>query len=180
MPRALLRHLRSCRVGRHTRNGFALPVALGGSLLILLSSSSLQLLALQGRVATARLQQRQQIEDTLASAAQQQASALQAAAGGCLLTADLAQWSAAAAACGLAAEELSGLQQGALGHSRFRVVAYRLSPAADAAERMAELELQLQGHRPWRAAYRFMLAPAAEQGARITAVQELGLRGARA
>jgi hypothetical protein len=169
MPRSLL-------VQRRSRaNGFALPVAVGGSLLILLSSSSLQLLALQGRVASARLRQRHAIEDTLASAAQQQAAALQAA-GGCLLAVELEQWAAAAPACGLDAQ---ALQQGQLGEHRYRVSAYRV-PSGGPAANTAELELQLGGERPWRAAYRLTLAPAAGEGVQITGMQELGLRGARA
>jgi hypothetical protein len=160
--------------------GFALPIAVGGALLILLSSSSLQLLALQSGARVRQLQQRQQIEDTLASAAMQQIDALQSAASGCLLSLDLVQWDAAAAACGLDGAQLAALQQGQLGQSRYRVVGYRVSASAEAEISQAELELQLQGERPWRAGYRVTLTPAVEQGVRITAVQELGLRGARA
>ena len=163
-----------------TSSGFALPIAVGGALLLLLSSSSLQLLALHSGARVRQLQQRQQLEDTLASAAQQQAGALQSAAAGCLLGVDLPQWAAAAAGCGLTAQDLAALQQGQLGERRYQVVAYRVVTTADAQDPHAELELQLQGDRPWRAAYRFTLAPGAAQGSQITAVQELGLRGTRA
>ena len=62
----------------------------------------------------------------------------------------------------------------------YRIAAYR--PASAAAPWSADLELQLTGDRPWRAAYRLGLAPAGEaaQQLQVTAVQELGLRGVRA
>lgn len=170
-----------CRV--HARSaGFALPVAVGASLLLLLSSSSLQLLALQSRVQASQLQQRHQREDTLASAAHQQAGALLAGAG-CLLTVDQAHWVQAAQACQLSPAQFAAIQQGTVAESRYRVSGYRLLAAqgslAEASTATAELELQLLGGRPWRAAFRVHLAVAAE-GWQITAVQPLGLRGAGA
>ncbi|MEB3235407.1 MAG: hypothetical protein VKM98_08260 [Cyanobacteriota bacterium] len=167
------------RKQRKTTQGFALPIAVGGALLLLLSSSALQLLALQNGTQVARLQQRQQLEDTLASAAQQQLAALQVAGAGCLLGVDGTAWPQASQTCGIAAEQLAALQQGQVGANRYRLLAYRLNPAA-AAGSTAELELQLTGARPWRAAYRVQLAPAPAGGVHITALQELGLRGARA
>ena len=167
------------RKQRKTTQRFALPIAVGGALLLLLSSSSLQLLALQNGSQVARLQQRQQLEDTLASAAQQQLAALQRAGGGCLLAVDRMAWEQAALSCGIAEPVLAALQQGQVGSSPYRVLAYRLRPAT-AAGITAELELQLSGERPWRAAYRVQLAPAAGGSVQITALQELGLRGARA
>jgi len=121
----------------------------------------------------------QQLEDTLASAAQQQLAALQRAGGGCLLAVDRMAWEQAALSCGIAEPVLAALQQGQVGSSPYRVLAYRLRPAT-AAGTTAELELQLSGERPWRAAYRVQLAPAAGGSVQITALQELGLRGARA
>jgi hypothetical protein len=170
----------SChRFGRRPRNGFALPIALGGSLLLLVSSGSLQLLALQGRVRVAEQQRQLQREDMLASAAQQQVAAL-ATQANCLLAVELADWAAVAPSCGLGADQVAALQQGQVDGQGYRVAAYR--PAAAAAPLSAELELQLTGDRPWRAAYRLGLAPAGEaaQQLQVTAVQELGLRGARA
>lgn len=162
------------------RNGFVLPLALGGSLLLLLSTGSLQLLALQNRARVVQLQRRHQVEDTLASAAQQQVAALQAAGSGCLLGVELAQWPMAAASCGISPEQLETLQQGQLAAGTYRVAAYRLNPTVDAAS-TAELELQLSGERPWRAAYRLsMVGRDGDQALHVTALQDLGLRGARA
>lgn len=178
-PRSQLQRRLAVRRQLPPSNGFALPVALGGAMLLLLSSSSLQLMALQSGMQARQLQRRHQVEDVLASAAQQQAAALQAS-GPCLLTVDLAQWPDAAASCGLTAEQLQALQQGQVGASAYRVTAYRVG--GDAAAASAELELQLSsgGERPWRAGYRLALDPAAAGGGlQITGLQELGLRGAR-
>ena len=179
MPRVLLRALSCHRFGRRPGNGFALPIALGGSLLLLLSSGSLQLLALQSRVRLAEQQRQLQREDVLASAAQQQVAAL-ATQANCLLAVELADWAAVAPSCGLGADQVAALQQGQVGGQGYRVAAYR--PAAVAAPSHAELELQLTGDRPWRAAYRLGLVPVGEaaQQLQVTAVQELGLRGVRA
>jgi len=179
MPRVLPRALSCHRFGRCPRNGFALPIALGGSLLLLVSSGSLQLLALQSRVRVAEQQRQLQREDMLASAAQQQVAAL-ATQANCLLGVELADWAAVAPRCGLGADQVTALQQGQVDGQGYRVAAYR--PAAAAAPWSAELELELTGDRPWRAAYRLGLAPAGEaaQQLQVTAVQELGLRGVRA
>ena len=179
MPRVLPRALSCHRFGRRPRNGFALPIALGGSLLLLVSSGSLQLLALQSRVRVAEQQRQLQREDMLASAAQQQVAAL-ATQANCLLAVELADWAAVAPSCGLGADQVTALQQGQVDGQGYRIAAYR--PAAAAAPWSAELELQLTGDRPWRAAYRLGLAPAGEaaQQLQVTAVQELGLRGVRA
>ena len=177
-PRShLLRRLAACRQVAQ-RNGFALPLAVGSALLLLLSASSLQLLALQHRARLAQQQQRHQLEDLLASAAQQQAAVLQQTASGCLLTAAHDTWEMAAEACEINPEQLAALQQGQLEGSRYRLSAYRPQPGLDS----AQLELQLLDGRPWRAAYRLTLAPAAAgaSGVQITGVQEQGLRGARA
>ncbi len=147
--------------------------------MLLVSSGSLQLLALQGRVRVAEQQRQLQREDMLASAAQQQVAAL-ATQANCLLAVELADWAAVAPSCGLGADQVAALQQGQVDGQGYRVAAYR--PAAAAAPLSAELELQLTGDRPWRAAYRLGLAPAGEaaQQLQVTAVQELGLRGVRA
>ena len=178
LPSTLPRPLRCPCALQNRRDGFALPVALGGSLLLLLSSGSLQLLALHNRARVVDQQRHLQVEDLLASAAQQQVAALVTQAN-CLLAVDLVQWAAVAPSCGLGEEAVAALQQGQVGGQGYRVAAYR--PAAGAAA-SAELELQLTGERPWRAVYRLGLAPAAASTAQlqVTAVQELGLRGARA
>ena len=159
------------------QDGFALPIAVGGSLLLLLSSGSLQLLALHSRARMVDQQRQLQVEDLLASAAQQQAAVL-ATQANCLLAVDLAQWTAVAPGCGLGGDQVAALQQGQVGSQGYRVAAYR--PAAAAAS--AELELQLTGERPWRGVYRLGLAQAAGAPGQlqVIAIQELGLRGARA
>ena len=185
MPRAVLQPLCRRSAGRRAQasQGFALPIAVGGSLLLLLSSGSLQLLALQNKAQVALQQRRLQIEDTLASAAQQQLAALQAAAGGCLLRVDQSQWGSAAASCALSAEQVAALQHGVVADTAQHVTPYRISSyrvaAGEAAASVAQLELQLQNGRPWRGAFRLSLAANGASGTRITALQELGLRGAR-
>lgn len=159
---------------RRKSEGFALPLAVAGAMLLLLSSSSLQMLALHNRTQLARQHRRLQIEDTLASAAHQQIARL-AEHGSCLLGLDQAQWSAAAADCALSAEALATLQQGQVGADTYRVATYR-PLGGEAQATSAELELQLVGSLSWRASYRLSLAPAAA-GLRVIAVRELGLRG---
>jgi len=178
LPSALPGPLRGPRALHGRPDGFALPLALGGSLLLLLSSGSLQLLALHSRARVVDQQRRLQVEDLLASAAQQQIAAL-ATQANCLLAVDQSQWAAVAPSCGLGDGQVAALQQGQVGGQGYRVAAYRPAGGAIAS---AELELQLTGERPWRAAYRLGLAPAAgaTQQLQVTAVQELGLRGARA
>ena len=162
---------------RSQARGFVLPVALGASLLLLLSSSSLQLLALQTRVQAGQLQRRHQIEDTLASAVQRHAAAIHVG-GGCLLSQPLQQWSTAASACGLGPQQLAAAQQGQVDGQPFRVRAYTVHTPVGTAP-MAELELQLMADRPWRAGFRLQL-DASPVGWRITGVQALGLRGVQA
>jgi len=179
MRRLLPRSLPRVGVVHRQRNGFALPIALGGSLLLLISSGSLQLLALQSGVRVAEQQRQLQREDVLASAAQQQVAAL-ATQANCLLAVELAAWAAVAPSCGLMGDQLAALQQGQVAGQGYRVAAYR--PQTAMAPFSAELELQLTGDRPWRAAFRLGLAPAGEaaQQLQVTAVQDLGLRGVRA
>jgi len=135
-------------------------------------------LTLHSRVQIAQQQRRLQVEDTLASAAQQMAAAL-AGQGRCLLPYDQSQWPQVAATCGLDAAALEALQRGQLAGQAYQLRAYR--PAASGqTPATAELELQLSGARPWRGAYRLLLADASgSQHAPITAVQELGLLGVR-
>lgn len=163
------------RLRRRDSQGFALPLAVAGAMLLLLSSSSLQMLALHNRSQLARQQRRLQIEDTLASAAHQQIARL-GEYGSCLLGLDQAQWPSAAPDCALSAEALATLQQGQVGADTYRVAAYRPLGSEPQATG-AELELQLGGSEAWRAGYRLSLAPSGAAGLRVTAVQELGLRG---
>lgn len=177
MSRLLPRLMRKRSPLRRQAGGFALPIALGASMLVLLSGGSLQLLALRDRVEHGQQLQRHQIEDALASAAQQQAAALDAAQG-CLLAIELPDWQQSAAACGMSPELLQTLLRGRVFGLDYQVTAYRVV-ALGSQTGTAELELQLAGERPWRALYRLSLLPRTA-GWQIAALQELGLRGAGA
>lgn len=166
---------------RAAERGFALPIAVAGALVLLLGSSSLQLLSLQNRAQLLRVVQRQQIEDLLASAAQQTAAALQQTGGGCLLAHAHDAWALAAAQCAIEPAQLQDLQLGQVGNSQYRLTAYQPDGHSTEAS-SAQLELQLVAERPWRATYRLALVPSSDGQAalQITAVQEQGLRGAGA
>lgn len=82
-----------------------LPLAISGSLLLLLSSLSFQALALQHRAQLQVQQQRLLLEDQLSSAAQRLAGQLQRRHG-CLLPLPMAAWSEAPCAEGLSAVQL--------------------------------------------------------------------------
>jgi len=158
--------------------GLVVPIAVGGSLLLLLSSSSLQFLALQSRVQLVQQRKRLQLEDTLASAAQQQVAALVNQAP-CLLTADAQQWSEVAGSCGLPSSTLAAMRTGQVGTQGYRLLSYRPAASLEAGGGSAELELQLTGQRPWRARYQLTLKPSLTGTLNVTVVQELGLAGAR-
>jgi hypothetical protein len=148
--------------------GFLLPLAASTSLVLVLSSLSLQAAALQARSQLQGGQRLRQAEDALMSAAQ--------------------HWVAGAVGQ-LAAGELEG-QTGQVGSVAYRLVAWEgprwLEPAGvDGLQRsqaVATLELlpTPEQPRPLRAAFGLALAqpvgPAAG-GVRVLALKELGLRG---
>ena len=148
--------------------GFLLPLASSTSLLLVLSSLSLQAAALQARSQVQGGQRLRQAEDALMSAAQ--------------------HW-VAGAADQLAAGELEG-QTGQVGAVAYRLVAWEgprwQEPAGpDGLQRsqaLATLELlpTAEQPRPLRAAFALELAqPVAPDagGVRVLALRELGLRG---
>lgn len=175
MPRVLFSRLNPASLHREASKGFALPVALGASLLVLLSSSSLQLLALRERAEMAQLQQRQQLEDVLASAAQQQVATMQAA-NGCLLPVPIYQWPLVGKACGVLPEHQQQLLAGQVTGRPYRVTNYRLLNTTEVSA-LAELELRLDADRPWKSLYRITLKHSGERW-QVAAIQDLGLRGA--
>jgi hypothetical protein len=103
-----------------------LPLAWSVSLLLLLSSLSLQALALQGGSLQAVQQRRRQQEDQLMTAAQQLAGRLQRRHG-CLLLHSHQHW--AAAGCASAAE-LAALRQGEVEGQPWQLLAYSPEEAA--------------------------------------------------
>lgn len=186
MPRRVetLVRQRSCRGAAPRPNGFVLPLAISGSLLLLISSASLQAMALHSHAQLQQVQRRQQLEDVLTSAAHQVAGALQQRS--CLLGLDLAQWATAGMGCS-SEEQMQALRQGQLAEHSYEVVDYRLiSPPTAEAPGRAELLLELGGAKPWRAAFRLGLGLVQGDGdgdgdgamaLQVQGLQELGLRG---
>lgn len=86
-----VRHRARPRRGCPHQAGFVLPLALAASLVLLLSSLSLQAAVLQSRRLQASSRSLQQAEDGLASAAQRLTAALQGS-GRCLRGLPSAQW----------------------------------------------------------------------------------------
>ena len=154
-----------------------LPLSLTVSLLLLLSSLSLQALALQGRSLQVVQQRRRLVEDRLMEAAQQVAGALQRQHR-CLLPLADQQW--AQAAC-VDAGQLAALRQGVAGEQGWQLLHYRPQATstgeADPGEAQAEMLLQASGGGPAAA---FALRFASGDSPRLLGVQELGLRSAAA
>ena len=149
-----------------------LPLSFSVSLLLLLSSLSLQALALQGRSLQVVQQRRRLLEDRLMEAAQQFAGALQRQHR-CLLPRADAQWAQAGCA---QTEQLAALRQGVAGEQGWQLLHYRPQVGAEG-EGQAELLLQPSGG---GAAAAFALRFSADESPRLLAVQELGLRSAAA
>lgn len=139
------------------------PLAWGVSLLLLLSSLSLQALALQEGSLQALRQRRRQQEDQLMTAAQRLAGRLQRRHACLLVLADGA-WAAAGCAT---ADELAALRQG--------LRAYRPDPGSQTLEGRAELLLQ-QGNEAAAAFALHWRRTDAEGPPQLVALRELGLR----
>ena len=155
------------------------PLAMGVSLLLLLSSLSLQALALQGGSLQAVQQRRRQQEDQLMAAAQQLAGRLQRRHR-CLLAVNDGGWAAAGCAT---AGQLAALRQGPGPGpgvaERWRLVRYSSEASGPvggpALEGRAQLLLQLGD----RAAAAFALhwrRPDEDAPPQLLALRELGLR----
>lgn len=151
-----------------------LPLALSVSLLLLLSSLSLQALALQGGSLQAVQQRRRQQEDQLMTAAQQLAGRLQRRHR-CLLALDDSRWGAAGCAT---AGELAMLRQGQA-QGPWRLVRYWQEPSAEAGGEGLEGRAQLLLQQGDQAAAAFALhwrRPDPDAPPQLLAVRELGLR----
>ena len=146
-----------------------LPLSMTVSLLLMLSSLSLQALALQGRSQEALGQRRRLLEDQLMAAAQQLAGALQRRHR-CLLTLADGQW--AAAGCASAAD-LQTLRQGVAGSQAWQLLHYQPQAAAAGTGRA---ELLLRGADGGPAAA-YALHWRQQDGPQLLGLQELGLRG---
>jgi hypothetical protein len=153
-----------------------LPLALSVSLLLLLSSLSLQALALQGGSLQAVQQRRRQQEDQLMTAAQQLAGRLQRRHR-CLLALDEQAWGAAGCAT---AGELAALRQGqGQGPGSWRLMRYSQQPSAEAGGALLEGRAQLLLQQGDQAAAAFALhwrRPDPDAPPELLALRELGLR----
>jgi hypothetical protein len=154
-----------------------LPLALSVSLLLLLSSLSLQALALQGGSLQAVQQRRRLQEDQLMTAAQQLAGRMQRRHR-CLLALDDSGWGAAGCAT---AGELAALRQGqGLGEGQaWRLVRYSNEPIGAAGGEVLEGRGQLLLQQGDQAGAAFALHwrrtdPAAPP--QLLGLRELGLR----
>jgi hypothetical protein len=149
-----------------------LVLSISVSLLMLLSSLSLQALVLQGRSLELVRQRRRLQEDRLMAAAQQLAGALQRRHR-CLLPLAAEQWPQADCIAGGAA--VAALGQGMAADQPWQLAAYRPRPGGSASAGSAELLLRGGGA---QAAYAVHWRAAAGELPRLLAVQELGLTGA--
>jgi hypothetical protein len=149
-----------------------LPLSISVSLLLLLSSLSLQALVLQGRSLDAVRERRRQQEDRLMAAAQQLAGALQRRHR-CLLPLAAEQWPQAGCVAG--AQAVAALRQGVAAAQPWQLAHYRPRTAGSAAAGSADLLLRSGGS---QAAYALHWRAVEGEPPRLLAVQELGLTGA--
>ena len=150
-----------------------LPFSLAVSLLMLLSSLSLQALVLQGRSLEAVRERRRLQEDRLMAAAQQLAGALQRRHR-CLLPLAAEQWQQAGCVGG--DDALAALQAGVAADQPWQLAGYRPRPDGGAGGGSADLLLRAGGSQAAYAVH--WRAPADGGPPALLAVQELGLTGA--
>jgi len=153
-----------------------LPVAMGVALLLVLSSLSLQTLALQSLELAAASERLRRVKDDLAAAAHDLVGELN---GGhrCLLEQPLAAWASGAAGCP-APEALTEARHLGTPSVDYRLIAW--SPAASGTEAELVLERTAGAGQPARrAAFSVALAAGGGGGAELQAVdvRPLGLRG---
>ena len=158
--------------------GFVLPVAMGAAVLLLLSSLSLQTLALQHRSQLLLSERLRRAEDGLSSAAHDLVGTLNDDHG-CLLPLPLGAWSGADPACTAPADLLADrrLDEPPL---TYRLVGWQ--PSADGASAELVLELPAAGREPRRqAAFELQLVPdGAMPSWQAVGLRSLGLRGVAA
>lgn len=161
--------------------GFLLPLASTGALLLLLSSLSLQAMALQERSSLAAQQRRRLREDRLMSAAQLLVGRLQRRHR-CLLTRPVQTWPEASCLAGGDLAELHSATA-AVGDGPYRLVQYCPEPAVPAAAELPRALLVLELEQPAparRAAFHVLLAPGQDplEPARVAGLRERGLLAA--
>lgn len=167
LRRHLPRRIAPLRPPRAAAPGFAMPLAVGVSGVLLLMSFTLHGMAMQERVQVGARERQQREDDVLVSAAHQLLAALNASHP-CLLALPLAQWEGAGAACA------SPAVVAALKATQVMAVPVRLvvwQPGGNG--QMAQLTLQLEagaGRKGRRARYQVRLLGSPPQGA------ELGVR----
>lgn len=151
-----------------------LPVAIGVALLLLLSSLSLQTLALQSHGLAAASERLRRVEDDLASAAHDLVGELNAGHR-CLLSDPLPGWDPQAADCPAPAS-LTDPRSLATPPVDYRLIGW--SPSESGTEAELVLERAAAGGQPARrAAFAVGLAAGAGGGVQAVAVRPLGLRG---
>jgi len=130
-----------CRQSVSADAGFVLPLAVTVSLLLLLSSLSLQAMALQGQFRLAAEQRLRRSEDSLVSAAHHLVARLQRDHA-CLLPATLDRW--ASADC-VAPPDLQPLSEGETPEGRWRLLSWQAasSPMDGSGRKVMELLLEL-------------------------------------
>ncbi|MEA5475246.1 hypothetical protein VB716_13560 [Synechococcus sp. CCY9201] len=180
------------RAGIEPSGGFALPLAMGTALVLLLSGLSIQTTALQGQAVLVAASRSRQAEDDLASAAEQLVATL-VQQHPCLLPLSLADWSESGLSCTdpasrehLIAATIDLPDQPAMG---YRLLHWQ--PSADLAaeapgsgerQLVQTLELELAGTGAGgtspRAQFVVTLAQdTATEAWRVQRLHELGLRG---
>jgi hypothetical protein len=156
-------------------DGFVLPLAIGVALLLLLSSLSLQTLALQSHALAAASERLRRVEDDLASAAHDLVGELNEGHR-CLLGAPLAEWDPLATECP-APEHLTGARSLATPPVDYRLIAWTPAEAGTSAELVLE-RAAAAGQPARRAAFAVGLASGGSAGAlQAVDLRPLGLRG---
>ena len=160
---------RKCPLPPSPRQGFVLPLALGVSLLLLLSSLSIQTVALQGRLDQVNQAGRGRDEDVLVGAAQRLVGEL-TRRHTCLLLVPLSRWAQEGQACASLTQQQS--LQAMAGSFGGRLLAW--TPGPTEAEALIEAEPEVPGGIARRAAFSVHLLadPPRAQSPRL-----LGLRG---
>ena len=118
-------------------SGFALPLAIGTSLVLLLGSASVHTLAIHARLRARSSWQDQERQDQLRSAAMAFLEEANTPAQRCLMESPLALWPSQATHCGTV--DASALNQGQAGPHRWELLDWQ--PSAQG----AELQLRLGG-----------------------------------
>jgi hypothetical protein len=145
---------------RSATPGFAMPLAIGASGLLLLGSFALHGVAMQESLAVGAMERQQREEDLLASAAHQLLALLNSSHR-CLLNEPLAQWEVAGAACNTTPAAVAVLKNAQVMAKPVQLVAWQ--PGGNG--QPGQLALQLEAGR--QARYGVRLAAAPTEGAQL-------------